>query len=369
VIAHIGSRGGFAPLEFPEWLDPLLFLEAFDGDANVDLSQLELLDGRRCQVETRHSNVVLAEESGPCKFVERACPFTSGVVGFNQRFYDWYVYANGPCDYVLGQAHEVRHERSFEARSLNDLIANRMCESPSILVIDAQGASPVILRGGSQVLSQTVDAVVCEVELAPIYGDSISFAEVLELLWGAGLAFAGFVEEETSWASPVRLPIGQRSDPLPIAKDARFLRLPATMPSSAAPERVAKYVAIACMFGYPDFGIVACQRFAEALRGTRSSDVPPELLDFCKGLDDAARSMPHVFPVSFSEAAALQSGQAISDSVHDCSLHALGSLEPTAIEAHLTRHGFVRAAQVIRRNRFQHLRGPLGTTTPSAALK
>lgn len=331
-------------------MDHLVLLEAFDGDADVVHSKLELLNGRRCDVDCRQYGTVLASSPGPQVFFDRACPFSSGVVAFNDEFAGWFVFANGPCDYVLGEAHALHGERRVAASSLDVLVMERRCESPSMLIIDAQGATSQILDGARQALSESIDAVVCEVELAPVYGGQISFSAVLERLWSAGFVFAGFTPEEVCWASPVRLPVGQRSDPLPVAQDARFIRLPDRVSPLWAASRLAKYAVVACVMGLPEFAIAALKRLPPNAFQERLPDVAPALREFCRGLDAAARAMPDVFPPSFARFVAepVPAGVATRELCHGFDL---SSPEPTILERHFEAYGFGSVAQVLRRNR------------------
>lgn len=298
-IWHVGSRSGYIPIGFPSQFDHAIGVFLIDGADVGVLRSVVLPDGREAFCRTEQLCVAVWDTDRSIELFHTACPFATSARRLDPKFAGWTLFGNGNCDYVLGEAHQVERIEVVRARSLDSLASERhsVIGMPSILSIDAQGASLPILLGASMVLDQHVDAIICETELIPFYGGTPSFSGTLEMLSAKGFLFSGFIEEATSWASPCRTPVGTRSRTLQGSLDAMFIRDPQQLPESLDPARATRYVIAACLLGHADIAAAALMRVKEDF--PESND--PTIV-FARQLRDAVLEMPARFPPSFKEA-------------------------------------------------------------------
>ena len=333
-IWHIGARDGYIPIAFPSFLDRWTDLILIDAAAQDTPARVELADGRIPSGSPRRVHACVAGDDTPRTFEVRACPYASGMYRLSDDFAEWSVFGNGQCDYVLGAAHATTHIERFTPTTVDKLSLKLGSLEPSILVVDAQGASR---------------------ELLPFYGEIASFAQLLPGLWGFGFAFAGFLEETESWATPARVPVGQRCETLPGSKDAMFIRIPQRLNWGGDFARLARYVVSCTMLGHVDFGL-------SVLRGVSNApDCEAAPLDspvsFALDLWHAQRGDPCVFPPVWSPRT-IESG--ISSGVVAAELHRLADCAPTRVESVLLRYGFGTVMKSLQARRIAQARVLLG---------
>jgi hypothetical protein len=292
-IWHIGARDGYLPIAIPSALDSFLEFVMIDGNEGAIGSTVQLADGRISRASCVRVTAVVGERVGTEVWRENACPYSSGLIPIDDRFHGWTVFGNGNVDYVLGEAHETRNTIPVPTTTLDALWSRRgtmnLAGDPSLLVIDAQGASARILRGGEQMLLPRVDAIIAESELIPFYGGTPSLCEIVPWLAERGFWFANLLPEDSPWACPVRRPLGQRSGPLRGSVDAVFIRNLATLPTDD-PVRVARYAATCALLGQLDLACGACVQAKKALP-----------MGFAHTLLSAIRASPSIHPPSFAE--------------------------------------------------------------------
>lgn len=292
-IWHVGARDGYLPVSVPPALEQDIEFFMIDGDASAIGSPVQLLDGRKSNARCVRAAAVVGERIGDTAWRRNACPYSSGLIRLDERFRNWTVFGNGDIDYVLGEAHQVMETVSVPITTLDDLWERRdmfgLRGDPSILVIDAQGASGRILRGSEAKLLAQLDAIVVESELIPFYGGVPSLCEILPLLATHGFWFADFLPEESPWACPVRRPIGQRSGTLRGSVDAVFVRDPATIPEDDV-NRIARYATACALLGHIDLSCDACARAKRVL---------PH--GFARAVQSAIQASPAIYPPSFAE--------------------------------------------------------------------
>jgi len=102
----------------------------------------------------------------------------------------------------LGEVGTVRTEGAIEVevRTLDDVAAGEACD---LLVVDVQGAELLALRGATELLRR-VRAVVCEIELRPLYAGAPAEEAIVELLGAAGLERADALYYELTTAAGER---------------------------------------------------------------------------------------------------------------------------------------------------------------------
>lgn len=102
----------------------------------------------------------------------------------------------------LGEVGTVRTEGTIEVevRTLDDIAAGEACD---LLVVDVQGAELLALRGATALLRR-VKAVVCEIELRPLYAGAPAEETIVELLAAAGLERADALYYELTTAAGER---------------------------------------------------------------------------------------------------------------------------------------------------------------------
>jgi len=297
-IFHVGARDGFVPFDYPEIFDSCCEFVMIDAADVGEISAITLLNGRSTNSFCRQIKSAVWNENSQIPLNVSVCPYAASVKKFDDKYNDWYVFANGDCDYILGEAHALSNVEIVETKTLAKIISESNLPTPSVLCIDAQGSSLEILQGAGPYLD-FVDAVICEVELIPFYGGNPSFSEVLNLLSAKGMIFSGFISEPVSWAAPVRHPIGFRSKTMLGSADAVFIRRPDEINTRFDIARRANYVLVSCCLGHFDLAFAALQTI----------DFPPDapksdiiLKKFCFDLMRASEAMPVYFPLSFKEA-------------------------------------------------------------------
>jgi hypothetical protein len=266
------------------------------------------------------------------------------------QFSEWSVFGNGICDYVLSHAHKPIHQSVLKTTTLDVLLAGEANnELPSVLVLDTQGASDEILIDGAEAVLSHVDALVLEVELIPFFGGTPSFARLLPYLWKRGFVFVEFLEEDETWATPFRLPIGQRCRSLPGARDAVFLRLPDHLGQDIDPCRLPNYVTTCAMFSRIDFALESLRRFSIHELCNGLEPCPRE--SFALALKGAVDQLPTTVPRHWK--APGEKRQAMGDA-YIKELSGLTKLNTTPLESVLTSYGFSSLAVDVQSRRIRH---------------
>ena len=340
------------PLTFPEQFDKAISVLAIDADSNSQIEQIEqieLLDGRTSKVYTKQIEACVAGENSYRLFESRKCPFASGTRKLDPYFGDWSVFGNGACDYVLSDAHQVSQQSEVSTKTLDTLMAENSDDgNPSILVLDAQGASEEILTSGADAVLQEADALLLEVELIPFFGDSASFSTLLPYLWKKGFVFTHFVQEEETWATPFRLPIGQRCRSLPGAKDAVFLRLPQHFGYQNDSFRISKYAVACTLFGRVDFALEVLRRIPEHNVSDWSDSCPLEC--FAASLRTAIANMQKATPRHWRPHDEKEEDASLS---YIEELKTLIEVHSTTLECVLRGFGFDQIASEIKNHRLR----------------
>ncbi len=338
------------PLTFPSQFDSSIRLIAIDADSSHEFERLELLDGRAPKVSIQQIEACVAGENSYRLFESRMCPFASGIRKLDPYFDDWSVFGNGACDYVLSDAHRVIRQSVISTKTLDDLLTENFDNvNPSIVVVDAQGATEEILTSGADKVLQEADALLLEVELIPFFGASASFSTLLPFLWKKGFVFAHFVEEEETWATPFRLPIGQRCRSLPGAKDAVFLRLPQHFRHQDNSWRISNYVTACTLFGRVDFALELLRQIPEQkIRDWPSNST---LESFAASLRAAIVKMPTVKPRNWRPHNE-KDNDAPASYIKD--LKGLIEAPTTNLESVLWSYGFDQSAAEIKNHRTRH---------------
>lgn len=102
----------------------------------------------------------------------------------------------------LGEVGTVHTQGAVEVavRTLDEIAGGEPCD---LLVVDVQGAELLALRGATELLTR-VTAVVCEIELRPLYAGAPAEAAIVELLGAAGLERADTLHYELTTAAGER---------------------------------------------------------------------------------------------------------------------------------------------------------------------
>lgn len=89
-----------------------------------------------------------------------------------------------------------QREVSVEARRLDDVFIDSgiKLEPDIFMKLDVQGAELRVLMGAPKLLART-RAVLCEINLAPVYESQPSFTDIAAVLERSGFVFAGFIEQ------------------------------------------------------------------------------------------------------------------------------------------------------------------------------
>lgn len=348
----VGARDGYMPLAFPSTFDQCICVVAIEADNDCRLERIQLSDGRVPQVATRRLHACVAGTTSQRLFEIRQCPFASSMRQLDANFSEWSVFGNGICDYVLSHAHEPTHQSVLNTTTLDVLVTGEVKDqAPSVLVLDTQGASDEILINGAEVVLSHVDALVLEVELIPFFGGTPSFARLLPHLWRKGFVFVEFLEEDETWATPFRLPLGQRCRSLPGARDAVFLRLPDNLRQDGDPCRLSNYAIACAMLGRIDFALEALRNAPEQKTPGWSDDCPLE--SFAASLQAAVRQMPSVKPKDWKPPGKKDQ---VTPPSYLQELQTLSTVLTTPLEDTLTTFGFAHIAADIKSRRLRQAR-------------
>ena len=355
-IVHIGARDGFLPITYPAIFDDCCKIILFDVATDAEKVNPMLADGREPLSHTDWHKLAAWENEDNLTIFNTLCPYAAGAKKLLPEFSEWYVFGNGDCDYILGEAHIEMHRSTVKPIILDNLkeINSIKAVKPTIICIDAQGCSLEILKGATQLLDTSVDVVICEVELISFYSNAPSFGDVLTLLSQHGLRFSGFLKEESPWANPVRMPIGLRSKPLMGSADAVFIRDPRRISGSKDFIRLSKYAFSACICGHLDLAIWPLLN----LDWSRESVVNENKLNiFINGLIDLVPSIPNIYPMSFVELSQKNQEVKKDTSNYKASLYkyclnwiylTIPILNRTPIEKYLQAFGFKKLADEVR---------------------
>lgn len=340
-IWHVGSRGGFVPIAFPACFDSAVGLLMLDADpaAVAAMATPILADNRSPACVSLHRQVAAWSSDSRVELFHTACPFAAGFRRLDPRYRDWFVFGNGDCDYVLGAAHAIGESTLVAARRLDSIVTDPTMQAmaPTVLSIDAQGASTEVVDGADALLHEQIDAVVCEAETIPFYGGVPSFSTLLTVMAERRFLFCGMLPLDEPWASPCRNPIGLRGRPLPGSVDAVFLRDPWCIADTASPERAARYAFVACIMGHPDLAASVLLRTAPCQRDG-------VIANFARDLRESASRMPPVRPPAFGSSCRTPSFQA---DTHES--------RTSPFEQCLSRYGFGALAEEVRLRRVRQM--------------
>lgn len=296
-IVHIGARGGYIPFRFPEQFDTSLEITMIDGAEEASSCLPVLQNGRLFCGRANFLNRIIGKYEQEIVFNHTACPYAAGYKTLSPKFAEWFSFGNGDCDYILREAHHPLRKELSKSIDLDSLCrSGHLLDLPTILSIDAQGASLDILTGAEQFVSKCVHVIVCESELIDFYGEGPSFAPILSVLSGWGFNFFGFLPQPTTWGSPTRRPLGQRGRNHRGSEDAIFVRDIRTLDRFDQSHKIA-YSVYAHFFGFVDCGTLVAEKLEK---------IDPTEKDIFRAFVCAIKeSLPlnTRFPPSFSERA------------------------------------------------------------------
>jgi FkbM family methyltransferase len=259
-VVHIGARSGYVPFCFPKYFDSAIEFIMIDAAEDAVIPSVWLSDGREFGGLITPLHAVISAEVGKATFQKTSCPFAAGLKPFNNDFAEWYSFGNGNCDYVLGEAHKLCGADVVDCVTIDSLFEiGVLPKKPAILSIDAQGLSFEILTGASQFVKQYVHVIVCEVELINFYIGTPSFSLVLKTLAEWGYNFYGFLPSSTTWASPVRRPVGQRGRTHRGSEDAVFIRDIRKIPDHSLDSQIA-FSLFCHVFGSVEAGVDVAEK-------------------------------------------------------------------------------------------------------------
>jgi len=294
-ICHVGARDGFIPIAFPELFDRFVFFNLIDASDSPNIFSITLSDDRKpsCSYEIIKSAVWSDENTNT--IYGRTCPYASGLRDFNKKYDDWFVYGNGGVDYVLGKAHLSLFREQIKTTTLDSLVKDGLINSPSILCVDAQGASYNILYGARGAVLNALDVIVVECEMIPFYEEKPSFSSINELLLESGFYLSHIIDEENRWASPVRLPLGVRGNTLMGSIDAVFVRDPSFITSSDILRKI-RYLFSLSLAGHLDIGLWPILKDDTSISSLIGLPCQGPLESYARELVEAYQVSPKVYP-------------------------------------------------------------------------
>ena len=347
-IWHVGGRDGFLPYDFQSAFDNSCEIILIDA---ADIGKIEkalLAGGRKSNARIFQIQTAIWDSDGTIELHHTECAYAASIKKLDTHYSKWFVFGNGNCDYLLGEAHTIRKSEFIQTRSIDSLVKDRYCGIPEILSIDAQGCSLEILQGAVEALQTNIDAVVCEAELIPFYGGTPSFADILKFMSERRMIFVGFTDEDTQWASPYRVPIGLRSKAMLGSVDAIFLRDPITFSDNEKFERISSYIWVVCIFGHLDLAV-------HIIRGTKIQKIHEcrienSVICFARELYILVNRVPELFPPTFRENSSEAMAEYNSSRIVNMDFHG-----DTEIECFLKNYGFDELATETKRIRLEQM--------------
>lgn len=296
-ICHIGARDGYIPIAFSDYFDKSISFILIDASYSPNIKEVVLSSGRRSASKFNIVNSVIWEDDGSQCINIRSCSYSSGINAFDPSYNGWYVYGNGGIDYILGDAHHVEESIVVETKALDSLEIEGAALQPSVLCIDAQGASFSILKGALSTLHY-VDVVIVECEMIPFYGGTPSFHQVNELLLEQGFLLSNILDEDNRWANPARAPIGLRGSTLMGSVDAVFVRNPLTIEKCSLARKI-NYAFSLSLVGHLDIGLAPLFKEGESAVFDVGSSNGISIHQYVKDICDVMNSCDWVYPTSF----------------------------------------------------------------------
>lgn len=164
--------------------------------------------------------------------------------------------------------YEVTSTAEVEVHTLDQLLTSgQIPRSVDFIKLDAQGAEYDILRGAQGTLTHQVLGIELEAELNPTYQNQPLFAQIDDYLRGFG--FRLFDLKRYFWKRQALYVRSAELDTRAVAQlkgqiifvDALYLLDPAYLPveRGLSPKQALKLVAIALLYGYPDFALEQLQ--------------------------------------------------------------------------------------------------------------
>jgi FkbM family methyltransferase len=296
-ICHIGARDGYIPIAFSDHFDGSISFILIDASDSPNIKEVVLSTDRRSTSKFNIVNAVIWDGDGCQRINIRSCSYASGISTFDPSYNGWYVYGNGGVDYILGDAHHVEESIEVETKALDSLEIEGVALHPSVLCIDAQGASFSILKGALLTLLY-VDVVIVECEMIPFYGGTPSFNQVNELLLEQGFFLSSILDEDNRWANPNRAPIGLRGSTLMGSVDAVFVRNPRTIEKCSLDRKI-NYAFSLSLVGHLDIGMAPLFKKGESAVFDVGSSNGNSIHQYVKDICDVMNSYEWVYPTRF----------------------------------------------------------------------
>lgn len=171
-VHHVGGIGDCGPTEAIRMLGNDVEWTVYDADESA-LSKMNELGGGTLLV-----NKCIGGSNSKNKFhIMRGQSASSLLIG-SPEARDYTLITDPGKAQVWGIHTQVIRSIDIELNTIDSLVMSKQIHSIDFLSIDAQGAELDIINGASQVLSDTIIGVLCEVEFSEIYANQPLFCDI-----------------------------------------------------------------------------------------------------------------------------------------------------------------------------------------------
>jgi FkbM family methyltransferase len=274
VVHHVGARGYGVSFYLPQRFRGDLVHVLYEADAEAVDRMLQDKGGALSEaLEERHVfPYCLGRRAGKATLNITANSYVSSLFAPNADFAKYYCEIpidTARYDVTYGEMLKVVRKVDVELHSLDELFASGripVTAVPDLLSLDTQGYELEILEGAVQTLSRGGLALLCEVEMLPMYLAQPLFGDIFNFARRQGFVFAGFTTLFD--VSPHRAPVGLRGRGLPGFGDALFLRDlewfdGQRLEPDARYLMLRKLAFLAICLGYVEYGLEAAARAAK----------------------------------------------------------------------------------------------------------
>lgn len=167
--------------------------------------------------------------------------------------------------------------QTIDVNTIDNLLLSDHGARPDFIKLDTQGTELQILKGGRQVIAESVLGVCAEVEFIELYENQPLFSDVDQFLMGEGFEFMAF-KDMMYWRTEEARRHACASERF-LSADALYVRKPGRLPTGLDRRTTAlKLMIIQALYGYPDLALKELSRSSEVFAHSETSGIETALI-------------------------------------------------------------------------------------------